>query len=114
MPIIAQTRDQGEVLVDGKLLLKIVSPEPSSAMVVEVQNVRLKVVIRLSLAKILAKFGAYGNPVPLEENAGGVPLKIPPISVGKVLVFGERRDARARIVVDVNPVVIVPVVGKPA
>src|SRR2546422_6828673 len=114
VPVAAQSGDKGYVFANGVFVLKVESPDPSGAVIVQVEEVRLDVVVDLLLLKVLAKFGAEGDVVPFEEDAGSIALKIPPRSVGCVVVLREGRDACARIVVDVDAVIAVPVVGKPS
>ena len=114
MPVTAKTRHQGQVLANGVLVLKIQCPDPGRTVIVKVEIIRLDIVVHLLLLNILAEFGAERDLVSFEEDSGSIALKIPPAAVGSVVVLRVRRDAFARIVVNVDSVIVVPIVGGPS
>src|SRR6266571_339321 len=114
MPVIAYAEYERQLFADGILVLKIERPDTRRAVVIQIQEVGLDVVIHLLLLKILAPFGAQRDLVPSEKHTGSITLKVPPGSIGRIVVLRERRDTRSRIVVDIDSVVVVPVVRKPS
>jgi hypothetical protein len=113
IPVAAQTRHQGQVLADEIFVLKIQCPDPVGPMVVKVQVIRLDIVIQLPLPDILPEFRAERDLVSFEKGPGNIALEIPPGSIGGVVIFGERWNSFACIVVHVDSVIAVPIVGEP-
>src|SRR5579872_5829907 len=82
-------------------------------MAIKVQEIRLYVVVLLLLPDILAEFRSERDLVPFEKGSGSVTLEVPPGSVGGVVIFSERWNSFACIIVDVDSVIAVPIVGEP-
>ena len=56
VPVAPQSSNQDQILSDRKSILKIISDVLRSRVIIQIENVRLKIVVRLVLFEIVAKF----------------------------------------------------------
>src|SRR4029077_1978117 len=104
--VIAKSQIQDEVFAEVNFILGVSGKYTGGLVATKILNEGLKVVIALTLLKIVSEFETNGQSLGLKDLLGKGHLITPPFAMGEISVERAGRSTDGGVIVDVGAIVI--------